>query len=126
MPLRYRLTEHRLRAVFYLFVVPILILLVLVGGVKNWRDENHHALNQAKINQVHITELRAADRKIRHALAEVCHSQTLTYGILNAVVAYFDAQYPHPNLNQRTIKDTLAGYARGFNQQTACDTIAKP
>jgi hypothetical protein len=104
-----------------------------VIGVINYRQNNERALKQSRINQAQIVGLKAADRRlkvtdrrIRHALAEVCHAQTITFGILNAVVVYFINQYPHPNENVRTIIQTLTGYARDLGQMTACENITRP
>jgi hypothetical protein len=126
MPHRLHFNEQRIRAFFYLALVPALILATLILGVNNWRNESNRALNQARINEAQISLLKVTDHQIRHALTEVCRTQTITFGILNAVVSYFANQYPHPSVNQRIIKDTLSGYTRDLSAMTACEDIFHP
>lgn len=121
---------HRVRAAFYLLVVPVLILATLVLGYVNYRQGNERALVQAQHNREQIARLRAADRRINSTLAEVCHGQTVEFGILLAVLVYLreDPKLTDPSAGGR-VRDLIAaleGYEADLSQLTACGTIAHP
>ena len=121
MPLRkLHFDQHRARAFFYLFLVPIVIVGILVAGYLNHRTENKRAVRQAEVNRKQIVILR-------HALSEACHATTVLYGITTAITLYVESQ-PKGTTDPiaKLTTDTLAGYANDLNTLTACQNIARP
>jgi hypothetical protein len=109
----------RLRAIFYLVVVPVVVFLILVLGYLNHRSENSRAVKQAEANREQIVVLR-------HALGEACHATTVLYGITTALTIYIetrpDGSRPVPKLTT----DALNGYATDLSSLTACQNVSRP
>jgi hypothetical protein len=125
MPLReLSFHEERLRAIFYLIVVPVMIGVILVFVSIDYRHGVQSTARQAKINKANIRENDHQIRLLRNALAETCHATTDEYGIVSALLIYFAAQ-PPTQVN-RALQDTLAGYASDLNARSACGRLTNP
>jgi hypothetical protein len=109
-----RFDTDRLRAIFYLLVVPLAVGAILVLGYINHRSENQHASQQAEANRKQIVILH-------NALAEACHATTVQYGITSALLLYF-ANDPKAS----DLVDVLGGYATDLSSLSACQGIARP
>jgi hypothetical protein len=120
VPLRsLRFDTDRLRAFFYLILVPAVVALILVFGYLNHRSENSRAAKQAEANREQI-------KILRNALGEACHATTVLYGITTALTIYIetrpDGSRPVPKLTA----DSLNGYTTDLASLTACQNVSRP
>jgi hypothetical protein len=115
MPLRQiSFDTDRLRAIFYLLIVPLAVLAILVFAFFNHRSENRHAEQQVEANRKQIVILH-------NALAEACHATTVQYGVATALILYYASK---PDAKQ--LVDVLGGYATDLSSLSACQGIARP
>jgi hypothetical protein len=116
--------EERLRAIFYLIVVPAVIALLLVFVFLDYRHGIHSARRQDEVNRAQIELNRRQIKDLRNALAETCHATTSEYGIVSAFLIYLASQ--PPTRENRALLDTLSGYASDLSTRSACREVTNP
>jgi hypothetical protein len=125
MPLReLSFHEEKLRAIFYLVIVPALIVLTLFLIFLDYRAGVHRTVRQEKVNKAQIEQNRRQIKTLRNALAETCHATTAEFGITSSLILYLSAQPQTPATV--TAIETLTGFADDLSTKSACRQVANP